>query len=223
MPLVSSDSLSDFQVRKSEFDALLTSAQESLDPATASIYSKCAVVLACAALERFMNDVLEEACRNFSEQGWDELSDGRKRYLLRHVALKMSERAGTFAGKSQPEESDCDAFFRFVRACSDALDDPSTWTYFSDFGMFGEGTNAPDRIDAVLRAFDSDGRSVYKYIADSGEDLSSLLPGLQALVEARHGAAHALKGATAPGPSEALEWVGCAVVVATRVDEFLGF
>lgn len=218
-----SDALGDFLVRTEEVDSLLASARDSLNSQQASMYAKCSVVLACAALERFMNDVLEEACRNFGEESWSELSDGRQRYLLRHVALKMSERAGFFTGKGQPDESDCDTLIRFLRACGDALENPSTWTYFSDFGMFGEGTNAPEKIDALLKAFDAQGRSLYRFIEDSGEDLSRLLPGLQQLVEARHAAAHALKGSMPPGPSDAGEWAGCALTMANMVDSFLGF
>jgi len=220
---VPSYALGDFEVRKSEFDSLLTLAAESLDPQSATMHSKCAIVLACAAFERYMNDVLEEACSNFDETSWKDLSPGRQRYLLRHMALAMSERAGSFTGKTQIDESDCDKLTKFVRACDETLDDPSTWQYFSDFGLFGEGTKAPDKIDSVLRAFDSDGRSLYAYIKDSGVDLSSLIPGLQQLVDARHGAAHALKEFTPPGPSDAAEWVDCAVTMAQKVDSFLEF
>lgn len=220
---MTSDALKDFQVRKDEFDALLTVARDSRDPTAAAMYSKCAIVLACAALERYMDDVIKEVCRNFDEQTWTDLSEGRQRYLLRHMALKMSERANVFIEKNRVVESDCEHLAEFVRTCGIALDNPSTWMYFSDFGIFGEGTNAPNKIDAVLKAFDSDGRSLYKFIEDFGEDIGLLLRNLQQLVDARHSAAHAKKGADSPGPSDASVWVGCAVTMAEKVDEFLRF
>jgi hypothetical protein len=219
---MASDSLDDFRVRMSEVDFLLASATGSMDATSAATFAKCAVVLACAAVERYMNDVLEEACRGFNEKDWDDLSDGRRRYLMRHIALRMTDRAGNFTEKAAPSEADCDALASFLRLCTAALDDPSSWDDFSDFGIFGEGTNAPNKIDAVLRAFDSDGRSVYKFMEESGVDLARVLSGLTQLVEARHGAAHALKGVAVPSPSDAVEWVGCARTTVDHVDEFLG-
>ncbi|BAL22357.1 HEPN domain-containing protein [Azoarcus sp. KH32C] len=216
-----SNSLEDFRFRMEEVSSLLNSAQGSQDPRNASMYAKCAIVLACAALERYMNDVLEEFCSSFNEQSWQELSQGRQRYLLRHIALKMEERATAFTRRNQVEASDCDALIRFVRCCGSAVENPSNWSYFSDFGIFGEGTSAPDRIDAVVRAFDSNGRSLYGFMEACGEDRRRVLSGLQQLVEARHAAAHALKGTTPPGPEDGIEWVRSAVVVAECVDRFL--
>jgi hypothetical protein len=220
---MSSDAFEDFGVRMSEVRVLLNAAQECLVPTNASTYAKSAIVLACASVERYMNDVLEEMCRNFDEENWHDLSEGRQRYLLRHIALRMRDRAEVFANKATPSEADCEALASVVRECREALDDPSTWDYFADFGIFGEGSSAPDKIDAVLRAFETDGRSVHRYMKDEGVDLARVLSGLTQLVEARHGAAHALKGAVDPGPLDAAEWVECAATVVSHVDSFLGF
>ena len=218
-----SNALGDFHIRIEEVNLLLDSGTKSRNSREASMYAKCAVVLACAALERYMNDILEESCGKFNEQTWCDLSQGRQRYLLRHLALKMDERALAFTGKNQPEQSDCQTLMNFVRVCNEALVNPSSWPYFTDFGMFGEGTNAPGKIDAVLRAFDSNGRSLYDFINGNGENLSRVLPGLSQLVQTRHATAHALKGSTPPGPTDSIEWVGCAVTMAMSVDAFLGF
>jgi hypothetical protein len=218
-----SDALVDFRYRMQEPGDLLSQARLSMRPRDASMYTKCAIVLAAAALERYMNDVLEEACREIKESSWQDLSEGRQRYLLRHVAIKMAERAQLFVDKGHASPSDCAALVRFVEACREAVVDPSTWTYFSDFGLFGEGTNAPEKIDAVLRAFDAAGRGLYAFMEDRGAELPRVIPGLKQLVDARHGAAHALTGIEAPGPTDGEEWIGCASIVAEEVDVFLDF
>lgn len=220
---MSSSALEDFDYRMREANRLIDTALGTLNPDEAATHAKCAVVLAAAALERYMNDVLAEACTQFAETDWESLSEGRERYLLRHMALEMVSRAGVFVDKTAPLPSDCGKLKKFITACGAALDDPSTWAYFREFGLFGEGTNAPDRIDGVLKAFDVQGRSFCDYIEDTGNDRRRILSGLTQLVDARHAVGHAIPGAQPPGPTDCREWLTCAEVIAALVDMFLGY
>lgn len=172
---MASNAYSDYKVRKSKVNAMQSMAISSLDSTLSSLYAECAAVLACAALERYMNDVLEECCTNFNETSWDDLSPGRQRYLLRHIALRMENKSGTFSTAQQLKPSDCTDLIRLVNECSEALANPSTWHYFSDFGIFGEGSSSPEKIISILRAFDSNGRSIADFLEESGNDRSSIM------------------------------------------------
>jgi hypothetical protein len=198
-------------------------ALSSLDSTLSSLYAECAAVLACAALERYMNDVLEEYCTSFNETSWDDLSPGRQRYLLRHVALRMESKSGSFSANQQLKSSDCADLIRLVNECSDALVNPSTWPYFSDFGMFGEGSSSPDKIISILRAFDSDGRSIANYLEESGHDRSSIMQSLSQLVDTRHATAHAIKGSSPPSSSDTEIWINASAILVQAIDSFLGF
>jgi hypothetical protein len=220
---VASNAYSDYNVRKSKVDVMQSMAISSLDPALSSLYAECAAVLACAALERYMNDVLEEYCTSFNETSWDDLSPGRQRYLLRHVALKMERKSGSFSTAQQLTQSDCTDLIRFVNECSQALANPSTWHYFSDFGMFGEGSSSPKKIICILRAFDSDGRSIAHYLEESGHDRNSIMQSLTQLVNTRHATAHAIKGSSPPSSSDTETWINASATLVQTIDSFLGF
>ncbi len=218
-----SNAYSDYNVRKFKVDVMQAMALSSLDSTLSSLYAECAAVLACAALERYMNDVLEEYCTSFNETSWDDLSPGRQRYLLRHVALKMERKSVSFSTAQQPAPSDCADLIRFVNECSEALANPSTWRYFSDFGIFGEGSSSPDKITSILRAFDSEGRSIADYLEESGHDRSSIMQSLKQLVNTRHATAHAIKGSSPPSSSDTEIWITASVILVRSIDSFLGF
>ncbi len=198
-------------------------ALESLDATLSSLYAECSAVLACAALERYMNDVLEEFCTSFCETSWDDLSPGRQRYFLRHVALRMEKKSRSFSNAQQLTPSDCTDLIRLVKECSEALKNPSTWRYFSDFGMFGEGTSSPEKIVSILRAFDSDGRSIADYLEEVGHDRRSIMQSLSQLVDTRHATAHAIKGSSPPGSTDTEIWIKASAMLVQTIDRFLGF
>lgn len=220
---MSSNAFSDYNVRKVKVDKMQKMASTSLDSSESSLYAECAVVLACAALERYMNDILEEYCSSFNETSWSELSIGRQRYLLRHVASRMNLKSGSFSAAQQPTESDCNDLIRFVSECSNALANPSTWRYFADFGMFGEGSVLPEKIIATMRAFDSKGRNFAQYLEDLGYDRSSVFQSLRQLVETRHAVAHAAKGSSPPGSADTLVWINASHILVKSIESFLGF
>jgi len=220
---VSSNAFSDYAIRKAKVDYVQSNALTSLDPEHASLYAECAAVLACAALERYLNDVLEEYCAAFNETSWGDLSPGRQRYLLRHVALRMQQKSGSFTAISQPSPSECAGLMRFAKECCDALNNPSTWRHFSDFGIFGEGSSSPDKIVSILRAFDSEGRNITTYIDDVGHDYRAVMQSLAQLVDTRHATAHAIKGSSPPSPSDTGIWIDASFALVGAIDAFLGF
>lgn len=220
---MSSNAFADYAIRKAKVDYFQTIASTSLDAEQASLYAECAAVLACAALERYLNDVLEEYCAAFNETSWGDLSPGRQRYLLRHVAIRMQHKSSGFTAISQPSPSECAGLVRFAKECCEAMDNPSTWRHFSDFGMFGEGSSSPSKIVSVLRAFDSDGRSITTYIDDVGHDCAAVMQSLTQLVDTRHATAHALKGSSPPSPSDTGIWINASFALVGAIDAFLGF
>lgn len=220
---MASNALSDYNIRKFKIDAMQSMASASLDSNMSSLYAECAAVLACAALERYMNDVLEEYCASFSETTWSDLSPGRERYLLRHIALRMEQKSENFTASQQPSQSDCDGLIRFIDECSKALLNPSAWRYFSDFGMFGEGSSSPSKIISTLKAFDSDGRSLTVYLEELGHDRASIMQSLTQLVDTRHAVAHALRGSSPPSSSDTEIWINASAVLVESIDSFLGF
>jgi len=220
---VTSNSLADYKIRKSKADILQYNATNSRDSEQSSLFAECAAVLACAALERYMNDVLEEYCISFNETSIDDLSSGRKRYLLRHVALRMEKKASVFSSKQQPLPTECEDLIRFVNECSDAVENPSSWSHFSDFGMLGEGSTTPEKIISTLRAFDSSGRQFADYLEELGHDRGSIMQSLTQLVDTRHNTAHALKGSSPPSSSDTEIWIKASAILVSSIDSFLGF
>src|SRR4051812_28824641 len=83
---MASEAYKDYALRMKEPVFLIRLSFRTPNPADSSALSKAAAVLAAAALERYLNDVLHEYCREIAATRWDDLSEGQKAYLLRGMS-----------------------------------------------------------------------------------------------------------------------------------------
>lgn len=222
-----SSAYQDFSERFREAVTLLKvafSASEGSDsnPVLASAAAKGAVVLVAAALERFMNDALRQACQRLKISDYDHLSDGQKSYLCAQIARRIGAFAtedGDYRGFNQARR---ESLAVAVQECASALSNPSRWQHMPDFGLFLDGAAAPDRIAAVLRDFDPQLTDVYGDLDSRAGGRGVILSALSQLIDARHDAAHA-KSQSSPSPSDARIWITGAFWVTRLVERALVF
>ncbi len=196
----------DYQQRFRSVATLLRAALRSQDPLFASASSKGAIVLAAAAAERFLNDVLRQACQRVRADRYDQLTDGQQAYLCAQVAhriqliLAPSEDIGSFKLVRR------DKLISTVSECAEAFRKPSTWVHLEDFGLFLDGAAAPAKINAVIRDFDPNRGSFFDSLESKKAGKSEFVRSLTELIDARHNAAHA-KPSIDPSPSDAKNWI----------------
>lgn len=201
----------DFSVRFREAVTLLkvsfdASGGAGSNPMLASAAAKGAVVLVAAALERFMNDALRQACQRLKVSDYEHLSDGQKSYLCAQIARRIGAFAtadGDYRGFNQVRR---ESLALAIRECASALNDPSLWQHMPDFGLFLDGAAAPERIAAVLRDFEPRLVDVYVDLDSRAGGRGVILRALSQLIDARHDAAHA-KSQSSPSPSDARTWI----------------
>lgn len=196
----------DYQQRLKGATRLLRSASSSSDPLLATAAAKGAIVLAAAAMERFMNDALRESCQLSKWTSFDQLSESHQAYLCTQIARRIA--------KFDSRDGEVRAFNAEQRVklrgaldeCTQALANPSLWQHSPDFGMFMDGTGAPEKINAVIRDFDPGAKSFLDTLDARAPGKAAMIRALKELVDARHNAAHA-KTATDPSPSDAKTWI----------------
>ncbi len=211
----------DYTYRFREAVLLLRIALLSSIPATASAAAKGATVLAAAALERFINDAINQACRRISARSWDDLPEGQKKYLCQLMARRMSNASqvvldanDTFAKKQQ-------SFRKATEECLEGFSDPSAWDHHPEYGLFSDAKAEPDRLDRILRNFDPQDRSFYEFLSGDVSQRAEYLNALKQLIDARHGVAHALPASTPPWPTDVKSWLVASFWLARRIEAFL--
>lgn len=219
---MATEAYGDYRQRLREPLVLLRLALDTSDIVMAAGCAKGSVILAAAAMERYMNDAVHKMCSGTVVENWPALSDGHKRYLARQMARRLADTAVPIAeGDDLPEERKLAALQRIVADCSAALTNPSSWNYHVEFGLFRHGKGAADRITALLRQFSLTNRDPYEEIDEIGWDRSTFLRGLVQLIDARHAAAHALPATDAPGPKDAQAWIVLSFWLVRRIDRFI--
>lgn len=196
----------DYQQRFRALAPLLHVALDSNSPMLATAAAKGAIVLAAAAIERFMNDVLREACESVRVGDYAALSDGQQSFLCVQIARKVRAFDVHDGGVKAFTPEKRQRLRQAVIDCAKAFEDPSSWIYLSDFGMFMDGAGAPEKINAVLRDFDPERRSFFDTLETRAGGKIVFIRALAELVDARHNAAHA-KSATDPSPRDAQGWI----------------
>jgi len=219
---MSSNAYGDFATRLREPLLLIRDSLAAVDAVRATALSKGASVLAAAAVERYVNDVVIELCSKLAAATWEELTEGQQRYMARQLArslyapVRRIHRKGELTAKRRAK------LRAVVAQCEAAFGSPAMWQHVPEYGVFMEGAAEPERVAATLRIFDGDGRSLFAFAAGRGLDSGALARALTSLIDARHQAAHANKG-TVPGPTDVRIWILLSLVLVRQVEVFLGF
>jgi hypothetical protein len=217
---MSSAAYSDYVNRLREAISVLRLGLATSDPVTASGCAKSATVLAAAALERFINDAIRIACQQLNVATWDELAQGQQSHIAAQMATKLKIVADGCLPESTPSKRY--SLRKALEQCLKGLENPSTWPQQADFGMFMEGVQEPERINGILRSFDTRGRNLFSEIEKHGKDRAALAAGLTQLIDARHSAAHALQSSNPPSPKDAQVWIVQTFWLAREIDDYLG-
>jgi len=211
----------DYSQRMREAVLLIRNALESKSPIVASATTKGAAILAAAALERYMNDVVVEECRKLKVSQWSELTEGHKRYLTRQIARLLYKHSSD-ARRNRGEEGARDKLRNSVGDCERAFQSPQTWPNFPAFGAFMKGQASAEKIIKLLKMFDAHNRDFGQFLRTRGADVRALFTGLTQLVNTRHAAAHALRGTTQPSPRDVQTWIVLSWRLTRQVEAYLG-
>lgn len=210
----------DYQQRFRGLTALLRAALEAEDPVLATASAKGAIVLAAAAVERFMNDALRQACQRMQVDRYDSLSESQQAYLSAQVARRIAmfdNEDGAIKSFNADRRQKLRAA---IVECAEAFNNPSAWPHMPDFGMFMDGTGAPEKINAVIKDFDPERRSFFDELDRRPAGRAAFIRALTELVDARHNAAHA-KPATDPSPSDARGWIVSSYWLTRAIEGYL--
>lgn len=201
---------------------MIRQALGAVNPLVASASSKGAAVLAAAALERYLNDVITEAAKRLAAARWEDLTEGQQQYLALQMAGALYVSSRPIYRKNDLVNRRRQRLRKAVNRCQQAFGSPAAWPLIRQYGMFVRGSAEAPRIDGMLKRFDPAGRGFLEFCEQRGRDKATLVSGLTSLIEARHRAAHALGGTTWPGTTDVRAWVRTSIVVARQIDAFLG-
>lgn len=217
-----SEAYGDYRTRLRQATRLLRHGKASSDATLAAACSKGAVVLAAAALERFMNDVIAEACRRLNVATWAELSEGHRTYFADQMARRLRRRVNAILDEGGAKlESERTKLQKAVALCTEAFSDPSKWPHSTEFGMFMDGAAAPNKINGILRSVHRQGADFFTRLENHPLGKSVFLSGLTELIDARHAAAHALPDRADPSPGDAQAWLILSFWLAREIDIYL--
>src|SRR5262249_51783410 len=152
-----------YNVRVKEVRFLVRLAAATSDIEQAVAHSKAAAVLAAAALERYVNDLVVEYCTKLKVDTWNELSEGQQQYMARQLATVLYRPARRIHRRNEVAGRQRNRLRQAVTQCFNALQSPANWPHGQEYGMFMDGAAEPGRIDSTLRAFDQQGRSVFAF------------------------------------------------------------
>lgn len=218
---MSSVAFGDYSVRMREVSLLLDRAKREAEPVMSVALAKGAAVLAAAALERYVNDVVENLCKQITAKTWEQLPEGQKRYLAFQIARRLYTTSRSVFRKGDSSPKARKKLARAVREASAAFTDPSQWSYHRAYGMFMDGAAEATRVDHTLKAFDDTGRGLLDFIEGRGGDRGAVVVALKSLVDTRHSAAHALPGSTA-STKDIRQWVRLSLVFARHIEAYTG-
>jgi hypothetical protein len=217
-----SEAYGDYRTRLRQATRLLKHGKASADATLAVACSKGAVVLAAAALERFMNDVIAQACRRLNVPNWTQLSEGHKAYFVDQMARRLRWRVTAILDENKKGlESERMKLKNAVQLCADAFNDPRKWPHSTEFGTFMEGAAAPNKINGILRSVHSEGADFFERLEQHPTGKAVFLSGLTELIDARHAAAHALADRADPSTGDAQAWLVLSFWLAREIDVYL--
>lgn len=211
----------DFTVRLREAILLIRYSMDCDSADLAAACSKSATVLLTAALERYVNSALDNRCAHINSKTWEELPMGAKDFLTMQIARRLRSVAGDLANPNDFSERKAQRLKRTVEEAKTAYQDPSSWEHFPEFGMFMEGAAAPERLNALLRTFRSDGKTLFDNLDGKPLDKAALGRTLTSLIDTRHSVAHALSSGTIPSANDVANWAVVAFVIARGIEDYL--
>lgn len=211
----------DFCIRLKEAIFVVRRALGSNSAPEAAAFSKSATVLIAAALERYVNEVLNHAYSRLHVSTWDELPDFAQRHLVGQIAMRLRPTIEAVDSSASVTKSRCRKLRELIEEAAGALSDPSSWPHSPEFGMFMDGAAAPDKINAVLRGFNAEGKTLFEFLAGRGWDLAFLGRALTDLVDARHAVAHAIPDRAPPGPKDSSRWGVVAFIIVRGIESYL--
>lgn len=211
----------DFVARLREAIILVRIARCSTNADVAAACSKSAAVLLAAALERYVNSVLEFRCQKIVEIRWDQIPVGVQKLLCIQISRRLRDITDQFKAAADMTVSRQRRLRRVVTEAERAFQDPSSWRHFPEFGMFMEGLSVPDRLNSVLRDFHPEGESLFDTLEDQGQNRSAIARSLTDLIETRHAVAHALPTRGAPSPNDVSGWVVICFLMVRSIELYL--
>jgi len=221
-PKMGSNAYADFATRVREPLLLVREAVDSGDAFRAAALAKAAAVLAAAALERYINDVVVEVCAKIQATRWDELTEGQQRYMALQLARTLYFPSRRVHRRGKTSEKYRTKLRDAIRQCDAALDSPAVWQHVPEYGKFMDGAAEPGKVEATLKMFDATGRSLFAFVNARGYDAGALARALASLIDARHRAAHALRGVS-PGPTDVRGWILLSLQLVRSAETYLGF
>lgn len=213
----------DFVARMKEPSVLARNAMSTTDAVFAAALSKSAAVLAAAALERYVNEIIHEYCSKISATAWTGLTEGQKRYMSRQIARAVYAPARRIYRRADDGEARREKLRKIVARSASAFNDPSTWTHATAYGLFMDGAAEPARIQSTLKEFDPSARNLFDFVETRTRNRAAIARSLTSLIDARHAAAHAKPGTSAPGPADVRSWMGLGLVLVRQIEAYLGF
>lgn len=212
----------DYRQRLREALALLRIALNPGELDVSAGCSKGSIVLAAAALERYLNDVIGHLCKAIVSNKWSDLPAGQRRYLVKQMARRLEAVVGPLLRTEDlPDEGKSQKLRSAVEECGAAFLDPGQWSYHPEFGIFRHGKDVCGRIPALLQQFSATNRSPYESLDERGWERSVFLRALEQLIDARHGVAHALPDSSAPSPKDAQAWIVLSFWLVRRFDSYI--
>ncbi len=211
----------DYCERLKEPFELLRVASATMDQRLASAASKGAVVLAAAALERYLNDAVSHICRGITVEEWEALAPGFQSYLAQQFARRLVRATDAVLETSPVSDKNIDRLRRAIDTCATAFDTPATWEHLPQFGLFESGDSAPDRIGKALSRFSVDNGDPLAALDQRPRGRDAVMRDLGQLVEARHAAAHALPDRADPGPNDAQGWIVSSFLLVRQLERFI--
>lgn len=212
----------DFCIRLREAVLLVRVAKRSNEPVMATACSKSAAVLVAAALERYVNDALDLACRSIDVEAWDELPTGVQSFLVAQIARRLREATKSIQSPVDAMKGPAGSRVRAaVRDASQAFDNPSSWRHLPQFGMFMDGAALPDRLNGLLRDFRPDGKQLFERLQERGLDRGVFGRSLTDLIDTRHAAAHAIPDRSPPSPNDVSAWVSITFRLVREIEVYL--
>jgi len=84
-----------------------------------------------------------------------------------------------------------------------------------------DGAAEPSKVDGTLKSFHETNQGFFDFCQARGLDRKALATALEALISARHQAAHACKG-TPPSANDVRLWISLCFVLSRQVEAYLG-
>lgn len=214
-----SPAYADYLIRLREAIELVRLGLKSENAVAASACAKGAAVLGAAALERYINDAIRQACQRLKTSKWEELAEGQQQYLTKQMAARLGDMSSDFPPDASEKRRG--RLKALLDQCIGAFQNPATWPHLPEFGMFVEGLQEPARINALLRTFHPKGDNFLDGLTQRGRDKNALTAGLSGLIDARHTAAHALPDGPSPSPKDSQAWLVQSFSLAREIDAYL--